>query len=261
MKEKILANLGHCPWGNTLHWFDTIDSTNTAAKQMAREGAPHGTVLVAGHQSAGRGRMGRSFSSEAGMGVYLSVILRPACKPEQLMHLTCAAGVAMCQAVENCCSIRPQLKWINDLVANNRKLGGILTELSVNPATGMVDFAVVGIGINCAQDETDFPTEIQQIATSLKLLTGKDISVSQLAAHMIRSLYEMPWDAKVVMDIYRRNCITLGQPVQLHRADMVQEATALDVDDQGALLVQLPDGSRQWVQSGEAHVRGLYGYL
>ena len=261
MKDKILERLGNCPWGSRLHWFDSIDSTNTAAKEMARNGAPHGTVLIAGHQSAGRGRMGRSFSSEAGLGVYLSVILRPECPPEQLMHLTCAAGVAMCQAVENCCGIRPGLKWINDLVADSRKLGGILTELGLNCAGGNVDFAVVGIGINCSHTTADFPLELQSMATSLHMLTGKDIAVADLAAAMIRSLYEMELDPQRVMEIYRKNCITLGQTVQLHSDHTVRTATALDVDDQGALLVEFPDGSRQFLFSGEAHVRGLYGYI
>ena len=137
MKEKILSHLpAECPWRDTLHWYSRTDSTNTQAKKLAKQGAPQGTVLVAGNQSAGRGRMGRSFQSPDGQGVYLSVILRPNCAPAELMHLTCAVGVAMINAVETVCSIRPQLKWINDLVIGSKKLGGILTELSL--AKGLV---------------------------------------------------------------------------------------------------------------------------
>ena len=124
MKDKILHHLTtECPWRDTLYWYDTIDSTNTRAKQLAKEGAPHGTVLIAGHQTGGRGRMGRTFQSPAGAGVYLSVILRPNCEPAQLMHLTCAAGVAMMDAVEAVSGIRPQVKWINDLVIHSKKTG------------------------------------------------------------------------------------------------------------------------------------------
>ncbi|MBQ6840459.1 MAG: biotin--[Oscillospiraceae bacterium] len=134
MKQKILQKIPtECPWRDTLYWYDTIDSTNTQAKLLAQQGAPHGTVLIAGEQTGGRGRLGRTFESCAGMGVYLSVILRPNCAAEALMHLTCAAGAAMCEAVENVSGIRPGIKWINDLVVKKKKLGGILTELSVNP--------------------------------------------------------------------------------------------------------------------------------
>ena len=112
-----------CPWRDTLYWYDTIDSTNTRAKEMAKEGAPEGTVLIAGNQTGGRGRLGRSFSSPEGMGVYLSAILQPDCKAEQLMHLTCAAGVAACKAVEKAGGIYPGIKWINDLVCGKEKVG------------------------------------------------------------------------------------------------------------------------------------------
>ena len=96
MKDRILQNIhAECPWRDTLHWFETIDSTNTHAKSLAAQGAPEGTVIIAAHQSGGRGRMGRSFDSQKGMGVYLSLILRPKCQPGELMHLTCAAAVAM----------------------------------------------------------------------------------------------------------------------------------------------------------------------
>ena len=154
MKENILSNLtAECPCRDTLHWYPTIDSTNTQAKRLAKEGAPHGTVLIAGQQTGGRSRMGRTFQSPAGMGVYLSVILRPNCDPQQLMHLTCAAGVAMVEAVKRVCGILPQVKWINDLVVSGKKLGGILTEMSVDQ--GMVEYAIIGIGINCLQQKED----------------------------------------------------------------------------------------------------------
>ena len=144
------------PWKHSIQYFPTIDSTNTRAKLLAAQGAPHGTVLIAGHQSGGRGRMGRSFHSPEGMGIYLSVILRPDCPATDLMHLTCAAGVAMCDAVEAAAGFRPGIKWTNDLIWGKRKLGGILTELSLK-SDGTADYAVVGIGINCCQQPEDFP--------------------------------------------------------------------------------------------------------
>ena len=148
---EIQKYLSMHPWRDTIEYFECIDSTNTYAKKMAMQGAAEGTVIIAGHQTGGRGRLGRTFSSPAGMGIYLSVILRPDCLPEELMHLTCASAVAASDAVGRVFSSMPGIKWTNDLVLGKRKLGGILTELSVNPTTRKVDWAVVGIGINCCQ--------------------------------------------------------------------------------------------------------------
>ena len=264
MKEVILSYLAaECPWRDTLHWFDTIDSTNNRAKEMAKLGAPRGSVLIAGNQTAGRGRMGRAFQSPGGQGVYLSVILRPNCPPAELMHLTCAAGAAMVEAVENVCGIRPQVKWINDLVVNGKKLGGILTELSLSGGT--VEYAVVGIGINCLQGRQDFPEEIADMATSLSLVCGRPVPPAKLAAAMIQALWQMEqtllthkheWMAR-----YKASCLTLGQDIQVIRGEQILPGKALDMDDDGGLIVQYADGSVRTVTSGEVSVRGLYGYV
>lgn len=262
MKNTILSHLpGDFPW--QVHWFKTIDSTNTKAKAMAQQGAPHGTVLIAGHQTGGRGRMGRSFSSPAGSGLYLSVILRPGCPAAQLMHLTCAAGIAACDAVQQSCGLRPGIKWINDLVIGNRKLGGILTEMSVDAKTGLVDFGVIGIGINCLQNTEDFPPELQSMAISLKA-AGCAPDIARLAAALIDALYKMSLqlqDRDGIMTAYRRDCITLGREVVVLRGEEKAYGTALDVDNEGALLVRLRDGSVKAVNSGEVSVRGMYGYI
>ena len=264
MKEKILSHLStECPWRDTLYWYSQVDSTNTRAKLLAKDGAAEGTVMIAGNQTAGRGRMGRSFQSPDGQGVYLSVILRPKCAPTELMHLTCAAGAAMVEAVEAVSGIRPQVKWINDLVVGNRKLGGILTEMSVS--NGLVDYAVVGIGINCLQTKSDFPDEIAGMATSLSLVAGKTVLPQQLAAAMVDALYKMNatlfTEKSRWMTQYKENCITLGKDIQVIRQDSVRPGKALDIDDDGGLLVAYPDGSTQVVASGEVSVRGMYGYV
>ena len=264
MKEKIRAYLdAECPWRDTLHWYPVTDSTNTQAKKLAAAGAPHGTVLIAGHQTGGRGRMGRSFQSPEGKGVYLSVILRPQCPPEQLMHLTCAAGVAMLEAVEKVSGVRPSLKWINDLVIGTKKLGGILVEMSVDK--GMVEYAVVGIGINCLQQPEDFHPEIRHMATSLSIASGKAVAPEKLAAAMVESLYILSltlFTEKVqIMETYKAHCITLGKQIQVLRWDSIKPGTAIDLDAEGGLTVQYPDGTRETVSSGEVSVRGMYGYL
>lgn len=264
MKEKILSCMrAECPWRDTLHWYDTTDSTNSQAKLLARQGAPHGTVLIAGNQTGGRGRMGRVFQSPEGMGVYLSVILRPGCPPEKLMHLTCAAGVAMCRAVEKVSGVKPQVKWINDLVIAGRKLGGILTEMSA--CKGIVEYAVVGVGINCLQKPEDFHPDIAALATSLSLAAGHTVAPAKLAAAMVEALWEM--DAALftqktqLMAEYKANCITLGKDIQVIRGDQIRPGKSTDLDEDGGLLVVYPDGSAETVSSGEVSIRGMYGYL
>ena len=253
-----------CPWQDSVLYFDSIDSTNTHAKALASQGAPQGTVLIADHQTGGRGRLGRSFLSPAGSGIYLSVILRPQCPPAQLMHLTCAAAVAMCGAVEKAAGFRPGIKWTNDLVFRGRKLAGILTELSITSA-GLVDYAVVGIGINCCPQSEDFPEQIRPMAGSLAMAAGKPIDRARVAAAMIDALYHMDRQLlsskEAIMEHYRSDCITLGKDISLLKADgTVRYGTAVAIDDEGALAVRFTDGSTETINSGEISIRGMYGY-
>ena len=265
MKENILKNLSpEYPWKEHFHFFSELDSTNDRLKVMARQGAPHGTVLLADRQTGGHGRMGRTFLSPEGMGVYLSILLRPSCAPADLMHLTCATGVAMCEAVEQAARFRPSIKWTNDLVYGKRKLGGILTELGLNPKGG-VDYAIIGIGINCCQAETDFAPEIRDIAGSLSMAAGREIDRNQVAAAMMDALCRMSGNLLSgkawLLDQYRKDCITVGQDISLLRGEEVRHGHAVDVDDNGALVVAFPDGSMEAVNSGEVSIRGMYGYV
>lgn len=252
---------GH-PWGEQIHWFDEIDSTNTKAKEMALSGAPHGTVLIADHQTGGRGRLGRSFQSPCEMGVYLSVLLRPQCSVSELMHLTCATAVAACNAVERVTDLRPGIKWTNDLVCGKRKMAGILTELVT---IGDQVCAVVGIGINCCQSLEDFSEELCGFAGSLRMATGKTVDRAKIAAALIEAVYCMDLSLisgkTVLMDQYRRDCITIGQDVSLLCADQIRHGHALSVNDDGALVVRFEDNSVENVFSGEISVRGMYGYV
>lgn len=265
MKSDILSHLppDH-PWGNSIHWFDTIGSTNTHAKTLAAAGAPHGTVLIADNQTAGRGRMGRVFLSPPGSGIYMSVILRPNCPPTQLMHLTCAAALAACDVVAHTLNIHPGIKWINDLVCDGKKLAGILTELSIDPKTALVDYAVIGIGINCNQRCEDFPPELQTIACSAAMVSGLPIDRSRLAAALIMSFEKMSREIftaqRATMDRYRKDCVTIGAEVTVICGEDRRSGTALDITDDGALLVAFADGHTEAVNSGEVSVRGLYGY-
>lgn len=260
---EILAALpAEHPWRERVQVLDCVESTNTLAKALAAQGAPAGTVLIADRQTGGRGRLGRSFVSPAGVGIYLSVILRPQVKPEKLLHLTAMAAEYLSRAVGKTCGVQPGIKWTNDLVLNRKKIGGILTELSVEAESGLVQYVVLGIGVNCNQDS--FPAELGDIATSLALQTGAQTDRNRLSAAMIQALSELSehlLDDPQWLARYEKICVTLGQEVKLVRADEVRYAFAEGLDPAAALLVRYPDGSREAIACGEVSVRGMYGYL
>ena len=265
MKDAVLAALSPAyPWKDLIQYFPVIGSTNDVLKALAKQGAPHGTAILAGSQTGGHGRMGRSFHSPEGMGIYLSILFRPDCAPTELMHLTCAVAVAMCDAVETVTGLRPGIKWTNDLVYGKQKLGGILTELGLSPK-GTVDWCLMGIGINCRQQEADFPEEIRKIAASLDMVTGHQHDPALLAAAMLESLYRMDTrllrEKDAILASYRRDCVTIGQEISVVRGDEIRHGKALDVDHDGALVVKYDDGSVAAVNSGEISIRGMYGYI
>lgn len=263
-QENVRGLLGAHEWRDRVQVADLVDSTNTRLKALAAQGAPEGTVLIADAQSGGRGRLGRSFSSPAGQGIYFSVILRPECPPTELTHLTAMSAVAVSDAVEAVCGLRPKIKWTNDLVIEKRKLCGILTELSIR-ADGMTDYAVVGIGLNCGQSAEDFPEDIRHIATSLRMALGEPVSRAALAAQMVRELAEMRKDLfsgrEAALERYARDCITIGQRVRIVRGDEERYALATGIDPEACLTVIYDDGTEGVIGSGEVSVRGMYGYL
>lgn len=265
MVHSLLSALpADYPFKEHIHCFESIDSTNTRLKAMGLTGAPHGTAVLAKCQTAGRGRLGRSFHSPEKQGVYLSILLRPGCHATSLMHLTCAVGSAVCNAIESAIGVRPGIKWTNDLVFGNRKLGGILTELSLTP-DGTVDFAVVGIGINCAQKAGDFPEDIQNIATSLGEITGKEVDIPQLTAATLASLVAMSKQLlshrEEILAQYRSDCVTLGKEISVVTPTSVRYGIACDIGPDGGLVVDFFDGKRETVHSGEVSIRGMYGYI
>ena len=265
MRNEIINHISkENPWRDKIHFFETITSNNDVLKQMALQGAPEGTVLVADSQSGGRGRLGRTFLSPSGVGIYLSVLLRPACMPGELMHLTCGSALAACNAIEQTAGFRPGVKWTNDIVYRKKKLAGILTELGLNQ-DGSTAYAIIGIGINCTQKPEDFPLELREIAGSLKMVSGREIDRALVAAKMIEWFCEMnrgllQKKSQMISD-YRKDCITLGQEISVVRNGFNRHGKALDVDEDGALLVAYEDGSTETVNSGELSVRGLYNYV
>lgn len=234
--------------------FETLASTNDKAKELAREGAPDGTIVVALSQSAGRGRMGRGFYSPKGEGLYMTGIYRPQATPARLMPLTAFAAVAVCDAVEHTAGFRPRAKWPNDIVVGDKKLCGILTESALDAARGAVRSVVVGVGVNVAQES--FPEELAGIATSLRLAAGAAVPVPRLCAAIALRLADAACactDARreAWMARYRQDCVTVGRRVALVREGAERRGTAVGIDDDAALTVRFDCGRTEAVSSGE----------
>ena len=258
-RGAILAALGEHPWAGGLEVLDRVDSTNNYLKTRGAAGAAHGTVAVADCQTGGRGRLGRSFDSAPGAGIYLSVLLRPACPPSALMTLTAQAAVAARRAIRAVTGAEAGIKWVNDLVLGGKKLCGILTELSIEAESGLVSYAVVGVGINCNRPAEAFPPALRETAGSLLSETGTRVDRNALTAALIRALSALPsldWRAE-----YRAACVNLGKEVQiLAPGQPPRTGVALDVGQEAELIVQTNEGIEH-IRSGEVSVRGLYGYV
>lgn len=252
-----------CRVGRALLRLDCVDSTNTEVKRQAARNAPDGLVVTAHRQTTGRGRAGRSFHSPEGCGLYLSALLRPQLPPDAAARITAWTAVAVCDAVEATCGLRPQIKWINDLIWNEKKLCGILTELLLRD--GRPDGLVVGIGINVNHRPEDFPPELRATATSLSMELGHPVDMEELTRELILALdrlyADFPSQKEDYLRRYRAQCLTVGRPVRLITPAQTREAIALDIDEDFRLLVELPDGTREAVGAGEASVRGQNGYL
>jgi BirA family biotin operon repressor/biotin-[acetyl-CoA-carboxylase] ligase len=221
-------------------WFDQVGSTNDEARRLALEGAPPWTVVATGHQTAGRGRRGRSWEDAPGGSLLCSVVLRPRLGPDEAGLVSLAAAVAVIEAAG-----LPGLgaKWPNDLVVGERKCGGILAEAEVQG--GGVRVVVLGVGVNVSAGAEDFPTELRQSATSLAieggLVDGEDLLREFLAS--LRTRLEAPGFARDVVEAYRPRCQTLGRRVRAVTAsDQEIEGLAIDVDERGNLLVERPSG-------------------
>lgn len=232
--------------GCRLYWFEQVTSTNDVARSLAEQGAPEGTVVVARVQTAGRGRLGRRWVSPPG-GLWLSVVLRPIAAPHELPRLGLAVGVACSRAVERTCGLRVGLRWPNDLVADGRKVGGILVES--NPE---VRWVVVGIGLNLSVPRDQLP----EGAVSLEEVVGGPVERGALLRSLLAELelvYELyrGGDWATLLDWWRSRSTTLGRRVRVHVASGVYEGVAEDVDEDGALWVRLPDGQRKRVVAGD----------
>lgn len=242
-----------------IHRYDQVDSTNTVCRTLAQRGAPDGTTVIAAAQTAGRGRMGRSFESPEGLGLYLSMLWRPIVSPEGLLPLTAMAAASAALALRRVTGADILIKWPNDLVLHGKKLAGLLTEGTLS-ANGRVEYVVLGIGVNLRQQPADFSPEVAGIATSLAA-EGCPMDAEALEAALVdalRQAFRHLCAPETYLDEYRQLCVTLGRQVRIMQTG--HPATALDIDGQYGLVVRQENGMKETLRFGEASVRGMYGY-
>ena len=240
--------------GARMELHDQLDSTNNRAKALAASGAPHGYLVIAESQSGGKGRMGRSFFSPEHSGVYITYVLRPKMLAERAVMITSMAAVAVARAIETVADVDVKIKWVNDLYINERKVCGILCEAGMDFESGQLEYAVLGIGVNVAR--MDFPPELQDIATSIGNACGEDVSRSRLIAEISNQLEALygQLDSCAFMAESRARSNVIGRDVVVMRGDDRYEAHAVDIDDQGRLVIETPAGVRR-MGSGEISLR------
>ncbi len=224
-----------------------VDSTNTLAKKMAADGSPHGTVVMAEEQTAGRGRMGRQFYSPAKTGLYMSVILHPCLPVEESLKVTVAAAVAVCRAMERMGCQSPKIKWVNDIFSHGKKVCGILTEAMGDFESGIAESIVVGIGINVKTD--DFPEELRNVAGSIGLVEG---TRNALAAEIYRELMRLcqQLSAAELMEEYRRRSLVLGREISFWNHGRRCQGRVKEINDKGNLVIVTKTGI-EILQAGE----------
>ena len=235
---------------------ESIDSTNLRCKILAEADAPEGTLVLAGHQTAGRGRLGRTFFSPADTGLYMSLLLRPSIPPEEALSITACAAVCVSEAIEAISGRRTGIKWVNDIYLDGRKVCGILTEAAFTPSGDTLRYAVLGIGVNVAPPEGDFPSELTGIAASVFGEPGEDMR-PRLAAEITNRFfrYYPRLMEKEYWQGYRDRLFLRGQPVQILWGSGKGCGICMDVDRDFRLLVQREDGTLQAVSTGEVSVR------
>ena len=247
--------------GKTVHFARETDSTNLWIKRLAKEGASEGTLALAEFQSAGRGRLGRSWEVPEGTSVMMSILLRPKFEPQYAPTLTLVMGMAVAKAVKNL-GFDVSIKWPNDVVVCHKKICGILTEMGVRD--GKIDYAVIGVGINVNIKE--FPEEMADKATSLYLESGKEFDRSQIPGLVMEAFekyyekFAATCDLSGLKEEYESILANYNQSVRV-LAKEPYEGVARGITDGGELLVEKTDGTIVAVSAGEVSVRGLYSYV
>lgn len=259
----IEALLGAARRSLTLELVASTESTNSLLRERANANCAEGYVVLAGHQTKGRGRLGRSFYSPPDTGLYLSLLLRPThLLPGEAARITTMAAVAACRAIEEVSGQEAKIKWVNDIYLDGKKVCGILTEASLSLESGSLEYAVVGVGFNVNLPEGGFPEALSEIAGAI-FPQKQDQQRNRLAAAFLRHFLAIyhNGDITAYSDEYRRRSFVLGHPIFVHSPSGVRSAWALDVDSSCRLVVRYDDGTIASLSSAEISIRPAEGGL
>ncbi|NCO68296.1 MAG: biotin--[acetyl-CoA-carboxylase] ligase [Nitrospirae bacterium CG_4_10_14_0_8_um_filter_41_23] len=249
IKEKIKGDLGR-----EIFFYKTVGSTNVIAAELAEKGAAEGVVVLADSQEKGKGRLGRFWISPPGVNIYMSIITRPAIDPEDATLLTVMTAVGCTIALRRVTSLNVTIKWPNDLMVSDKKIGGILTEMKTYPAK--IIFAIVGIGINVNIDIDVFPDDVRKTATSIKNETGILSSRAEITAEILNEIdrwYRIlkGMGKKILLTEWQRLTSTLGREVKVTIGKETFIGLAESLDDKGRLILRLPSGELKRVSTGD----------
>lgn len=255
LSAQEVAALTIGPLGQNVRLYETTTSTNERAMQLASEGAEHGTVVMALEQTKGKGRLGRIWHSPAGQNLYISTVIRPSIAPREASLLTLLCAVASARTLRQSTGAEVSIKWPNDLMIDGHKLGGILLEMRADQDS--VHYLVAGIGINVNLSKRDLPAELRATATSLKMATGKPWRIAPLCAALLDEIAQMLGEFQSsgrasVLEAWRGLNCTLGKPVRVLGPGGGQvRGMAMDIDDEGRLIVATEAGGVEHIGSGD----------
>jgi len=242
----IMAELETETFGRTIHYFDEVDSTNTMAHTLVKQGAAEGTLVIAEKQTAGRGRMGRAWHSPKGKGLWMSLILKPRIPLQFTPHLTLLVAVALCRSIRQATQLSAGIKWPNDLLIDGKKISGILLESSADDENLQHVIAGVGIGVNLRPE--DYPEELQSVATSLAIEAGREIDRKELLKQFmleLETMYKLYHEQGFapVKALWEALSVSLHTQVRTQSPQGLKSGFAVGIDDSGALIVRQEDGT------------------
>ncbi len=255
LPQEIQNGLSATYIGRKIYYFPELESTNIMAKEKAshkEEEINEGTVIISERQSAGKGRLGRKWFSPEG-GIWLSIILYPQLSPSYIPRITLMTAVAVVKAIERCTQIKAQIKWPNDILINNKKMCGILTEMSAE--LDLINWVVVGIGVNVNIKQQEFPEDIREMTTSLKEALRKEISRVRLVQMFLKEFeryYELLKRRKIslILKEWKLYSHTLGKKIKVNIGENVVTGEAIDINERGALILKKGDGELIEIISG-----------
>jgi len=256
--EEILAGLETKKIGRTIYAYDTVVSTQSLAHEAASKGAPEGTLVVAEQQTGGKGRLGRQWHSPKGSGIWMSLVVRPAIPLPRTPQMTLLTAVAVSQAIRQTVGVSPAIKWPNDIFVGDKKVCGILTEL--NAESDRVNYLVIGIGINVNTAASDFPEELREVATSLRIESGQAIKRALFIQNVCRIFeneyeYYLRCGFEQVKQAWEKNSYTIGRQVTVRTIHSTLEGRAVGLDPEGVLIVEDAAGNRHKVYSADVEYR------